>query len=234
LSSTDLSELEKFDGRAPSWWDRDGEFRTLHDINPLRVRFIANRCDVRGQNIVDVGCGGGILSESLAFLGGRVTGIDPAKGPLVVAKLHSIESGVEQRIEYIHGTAEELTDDKRESFDVVTALEILEHVSDYNQVIQSLADLCKPGGNVFISTINRTWQAYLMAILGAEYVLGLLPRGTHDYQKLLRPSEIANAMRSAGLIVKEVAGYTYNPFTRYAFHCDSVDVNFLMHACKPT
>lgn len=234
MSSTVLSELEKFDSRAPSWWDRDGEFRTLHDINPLRVRFIANRCDVRGQNIVDVGCGGGILSESLAFLGGRVTGIDPAKGPLVIAKLHSIESGVEQRIEYIHGTAEELTDDKRESFDVVTALEILEHVSDYNQVIQSLADLCKPGGNVFISTINRTWQAYLMAILGAEYVLGLLPRGTHDYQKLLRPSEIANAMRSAGLIVKEVAGYTYNPFTRYAFHCDSVDVNFLMHACKPT
>ena len=234
MSSTVLSELEKFDSRAPSWWDRDGEFRTLHDINPLRVRFIANRCDVRGQNIVDVGCGGGILSESLAFLGGRVTGIDPAKGPLVVAKLHSIESGVEQRIEYIHGTAEELTEDKRESFDVVTALEILEHVSDYNQVIQSLADLCKPGGNVFISTINRTWQAYLMAILGAEYVLGLLPRGTHDYQKLLRPSEIANAMRSAGLIVKEVAGYTYNPFTRYAFHCDSVDVNFLMHACKPT
>lgn len=234
MSSTDLSELEKFDSRAPGWWDRDGEFKTLHDINPLRVRFIANRCDVRGQNIVDVGCGGGILSESLAFLGGRVTGIDPAKGPLVVAKLHSIESGVEQRIEYIHGTAEELTEDKRESFDVVTALEILEHVSDYNEVIQSLADLCKPGGNVFISTINRTWQAYLMAILGAEYVLGLLPRGTHDYQKLLRPSEIANAMRSAGLIVKEVAGYTYNPFTRYAFHCDSVDVNFLMHACKPT
>ena len=233
MSSTDFSEIAKFDTAAPQWWDQNGEFRTLHDINLLRVRFIADRCRIRGQHVLDVGCGGGILTESLAFLGGRVTGIDPAKGPLAIAKLHAVESGIDRRIQYVHTTAEELLPEQQEAFGIVAALEILEHVPDYSDVIQSLADLCKPGGNIFISTINRTWQAYLMAIVGAEYVLRLLPRGTHDYRKLIKPSEISTAMRKAGLIVKEITGYAYNPFNRYASVCTSVSVNYLMHAYKP-
>lgn len=231
--AVDSAELAKFDRLAHRWWDIDGEFRTLHDINSVRVRYIADRAQVRGRRIVEVGCGGGILTESLAYLGGKVTGIDPARGPITIAKLHAIDAGIEHRISYHNTTAEEYYAENSEQFDVVTALEILEHVPDYGQSIQALADMCRPGGDVFISTINRTPAAFCLAIVGAEYVLRLLPRGTHEYRKFLKPSEIASVMRAANLIVKEVKGYSYNPFTRFVSLCDNVDVNYLMHAQKP-
>ncbi len=228
----DLNEVAKFDDIAPSWWNTDSEVSPLHDINPLRVRFVADRVPLRGKEILDVGCGGGILSERIGLMGGRVTGIDPAKRTIQVAKLHAIESGVDNRVTYLCTTAEDLAAEKRDSFDIVIAMETLEHVINPNETIQALADLCKPEGSVFVATINKTLQAYLLAIVAAEYVLNAIPRGTHDYDKFQRPSEIARAMRKAGLVVKECAGFHYNPFTKHAQLSNNVNVNYVIHAEK--
>ena len=226
-------EIAKFDEIAPSWWEADSQVSPLHDVNPLRVRFVADRVPVRGKEILDVGCGGGILSERIGLMGGRVTGIDPAKRAIQVAKLHAIESGLQNRVEYLCTTAEDLVSEKRESFDVVIAMETIEHVLDPTETIQALADLCEPQGSVFVATINKTLQAYLLAIIAAEYVLNAIPRGTHDYEKFQRPSDISRAMRSAGLVVKECAGFSYNPFTRHAQLSNDVNVNYVIHAEKP-
>ena len=230
----DFDEVAKFDEIAPSWWNSDSEVSPLHDINPLRVRFVADRVPLRGKEILDVGCGGGILSERIGLMGGHVTGIDPAKKTIQVAKLHAIESGIDNRVKYLCTTAEDLVGEKRDCFDVVVAMETLEHVLDPAETIQALADLCKPTGSVFVATINKTVQAYLLAIVAAEYVLNAIPRGTHDYDKFQRPSDIARAMRNSGLVVKECAGFRYNPFTRHAGLSNDVNVNYVIHAKKPT
>lgn len=229
----DVDEIAKFDEIAPSWWNADSEVSPLHDINPLRVRFVANRVPLRGKEILDVGCGGGILSERIALMGGHVTGIDPAKKTIQVAKLHAIESGIDNRVNYVCTTAEDLVADQSDTFDIVIAMETLEHVLEPSETIRALADLCKPEGSVFVATINRTFQAYLLAIVAGEYILNAIPRGTHDYDKFRRPSDIARAMRSAGLVVKECAGFSYNPFTRHAQLSTDVNVNYVIHAEKP-
>lgn len=229
----DFDEVSKFDDIAPSWWNTSSEVSPLHDINPLRVRFVADRVPLRGKQVLDVGCGGGILSERIGLMGGYVTGIDPAKKTVQVAKLHAIESGIDNRVQYLCTTAEDLVEEKREGFDIVLAMETLEHVLDPAETIQSLADLCKPNGSVFVATINKTLYAYLLAIVAAEYVLNAIPRGTHDYEKFQRPSDIARAMRNAGLVVRECAGFSYNPFTHHAQMSNNVNVNYVIHAEKP-
>ena len=195
--NVDAAEVAKFDALASRWWDPESEFRPLHEINPLRLDWIREHVDLDGQRALDVGCGGGILAESLATSGAQVTGIDMAEGPLAVARLHQIESGAE--VEYLHATAEELAMQRAGQYDIVTCLEMLEHVPSPPQVIASVTELVKPGGHVFFSTINRNPKSFLFAIVGAEYVLRLLPAGTHEYQKFIRPSELENWSRSAGL-----------------------------------
>ncbi len=232
-SNVDHAEVEKFESLAHRWWDKDGEFKPLHDINEVRLKFITDRTEVRERDIIEVGCGGGIFSESLAHLGARIVGIDPARGPLTVAKIHAVEAGLTDFPKYEIATAETYVTEHSESFHVVAALEMLEHVPDYRITVAALADLAHPGANLFFSTINRHPKAYALMIVAGEYVLNVLPRGTHDYEKFIRPSELAQASRDAGLNVKRIQGYRYNPFTRYATLCDDVDVNYLLHAEKP-
>ena len=232
-ANVDPAELEKFESLAHRWWDKDGEFKPLHDINEVRLKFITDRSKVSERDVIEVGCGGGILSESLAHLGARITGIDPARGPLTVAKIHAIEKGLTDYPEYEIATAETYVDEHAESFHVVAALEMLEHVPDYRITVAALADLAKPGADLYFSTINRHPKAYALMIVAGEYVLNVLPRGTHDYAKFIRPSELAQASRDAGLTVKSIQGYRYNPFTRHCTLCDDLDVNYLMHAEKP-
>jgi 2-polyprenyl-6-hydroxyphenyl methylase/3-demethylubiquinone-9 3-methyltransferase len=224
--NVDPAEVAKFDALASRWWDPDGEFRSLHEINPLRLDWIRQHVQLRGAKIVDIGCGGGILAESMAKAGGTVTGIDMAEGPLAVARLHQHESDAE--VYYRQATAEELASEAAESFDVVTCLEMLEHVPDPSQVIQSCAELVKPGGHVFFSTINRNPKSFAFAIVGAEYVLNLLPAGTHDYEKFIRPSELESWARPAGLSLKDSIGMHYNPFTKEYSLGENLDVNYLM------
>ena len=230
--NVDPAEIQKFESLAQRWWDKNGEFRPLHDINDIRVRFIADRATIRGASVLDVGCGGGILTESLASYGAIPTGIDPALGPLTVAKLHAVEMGLQDRLKYFQSTAEEYSKEQ-EQFDVVTAMEILEHVPDFSETMRALASLTRSGGDIFLSTINRKPIAYLVAILGAEYVLNVLPRGTHEYRKFIKPSELSQAARQAGLIVRQVKGYSYNPFSRSASFASDPNVNYLFHAQKP-
>lgn len=232
-ANVDPAELEKFESLAHRWWDKDGEFKPLHDINEVRLKFITDRSDVAERDVIEVGCGGGILAESLASLGARIVGIDPARGPLTVAKIHAIEEGLSEYPEYEIATAETYVDEHAESFHVVAALEMLEHVPDYRITVAALADLAKPGADLYFSTINRHPKAYALMIVAGEYVLNVLPRGTHDYAKFIRPSELAQASRDAGLNVKTMQGYRYNPFTRHCTLCDDLDVNYLMHAEKP-
>ena len=227
----DHAELAKFEAIASSWWDPESEFRPLHDINPLRLNYIDERVSLCNKKVLDVGCGGGILSESMARRGAIVTGIDMGEAPLSVAKLHKLESGVD--VEYIHSTAEAMAEKEAGTYDVVTCLEMLEHVPDPASVIKSCCLLVKPGGHVFFSTINRSPKSYAFAIIGAEYVLKLLPKGTHDYRKLIRPSEMSSWARKAGLSIKDLAGMTYNPFTKNYKLGRNVDVNYLMHTQKP-
>lgn len=231
-SNVDASEIAKFEALASRWWDPESEFKPLHDINPLRANWIDDKAGVAGKKVADIGCGGGLLSEALTVRGARVTGIDMGEAPLAVARLHQLESGLE--IDYRQMTAEELASQEPESFDVVTCLEMLEHVPDPAAIIQACARLVKPGGQVFFSTLNRNPKAYLFAIIGAEYVLNLLPKGTHEYSKFIKPSEMGQWIRAAGMDVAELMGMTYNPLTkRYKLTPHDVQVNYLMRATKP-
>jgi len=225
--NVDPAEVAKFDALASRWWDPAGEFRALHEINPLRLDWIRQHVQLAGTEIVDIGCGGGILTESMAKAGATVTGIDMAEGPLAVARLHQHESGVE--VDYRQATAEELASEAAESFDIVTCLEMLEHVPDPSEVIRSCAELVKPGGHVFFSTINRNPKSFAFAIVGAEYVLKLLPAGTHEYEKFIRPSELESWARPAGLSLQDSTGMHYNPITKEYSLGENLDVNYLMY-----
>lgn len=225
--NVDPAEVAKFDALASRWWDPDGEFRPLHEINPLRLDWIRRHVELSGAKVVDIGCGGGILAESMAAADATVTGVDMAEAPLAVAKLHLHES--ELAVDYRHGTAEELAANEAGNFDVVTCLEMLEHVPDPARVIQSCAELVKPGGHVFFSTINRNPKSFAFAILGAEYILKLLPAGTHEYEKFIRPSELEAWARHAGLSHKDSTGMHYNPITKEYSLGENLDVNYLMY-----
>lgn len=228
----DESEIAKFDRIANTWWDVNGEFKPLHDMNPIRANYIDEHAGVAEKKLLDVGCGGGILCEAMAQRGARVTGIDMADTPLEVARLHALESNVQ--IDYIKSTAENFAEKFPAEFDTVTCLEMLEHVPDPASVIQACARLVKPGGQLFFSTINRNPKAYALAILGAEYLLKLLPRRTHDYKKFIRPSELATWLREAELEIIELTGIAYNPITKkFRLDQQDVDVNYLVYARKP-
>jgi 2-polyprenyl-6-hydroxyphenyl methylase / 3-demethylubiquinone-9 3-methyltransferase len=230
MANVDPLELEKFSQLAHRWWDPGSDFKPLHDINPLRLDHIDRIANLTGKAVLDVGCGGGILSEAMAARGARVTGIDLAEKPLKVAQLHLLESGRE--VEYLQVSAEDLASTRPGHYDVVTCMELLEHVPDPAATVRACATLVKPGGWVFFATLNRNPKSYLFAVIGAEYVLGLLPRGTHDYAKFLKPSELAAMCRASGLAVAGVTGMTYNPVTRrYALGRDT-DVNYILHSQK--
>ncbi|MEO1247930.1 MAG: bifunctional 2-polyprenyl-6-hydroxyphenol methylase/3-demethylubiquinol 3-O-methyltransferase UbiG [Pseudomonadota bacterium] len=229
--NVDPAEMAKFNGLAARWWDTEGDFRPLHQINPLRLDWIRQRVELSGQRVVDVGCGGGILTEAMANAGARVTGIDMAEAPLSVARLHQIESGAE--VEYLNARAEDLAAERAGEFDVVTCLEMLEHVPDPSAVIKACERLVRPGGHVFFSTLNRNPKSFLFAIVGAEYVLRLLPRGTHEYQKFIRPSELEEWARSTGLAIANTTGMHYNPLTRIYSLGPNVDVNYIQYYRRP-
>jgi 2-polyprenyl-6-hydroxyphenyl methylase/3-demethylubiquinone-9 3-methyltransferase len=226
----DPREIAKFEELASRWWDPDSEFKPLHEINPLRLEYINRRAGLKDQIVVDIGCGGGILSESMALKGAKVLGIDMGKAPLSVAQLHKLESGAE--LEYQQITAEELADKEAGTYDVVTCMEMLEHVPDPSSVIAACSKLVKPGGHVFFSTINRNPKSYLFAIVGAEYVLQMLPKGTHDYSKFIKPSELENWARAADLHLRELTGMSYNLLSKKYSLGHDVDVNYLMHFQK--
>ena len=231
-SNVDKAEIAKFEALANRWWDLNSEFKPLHEINPLRANFIDLHSPVAGKTLLDVGCGGGILSEAMAQRGATVSGIDMGEAPLSVAKLHQLESNVS--INYRQSTAEDLAAQEAGQYDIITCLEMLEHVPDPGSVIKACATLVKPGGHVYFSTINRNPKSYLFSIIGAEYLLKLLPKGTHDYDKFIKPSELANGIRAAGLELKHMTGMTYNPFSkRYKLNDNDVDVNYLVHAYRP-
>ncbi|TXS96237.1 bifunctional 2-polyprenyl-6-hydroxyphenol methylase/3-demethylubiquinol 3-O-methyltransferase UbiG [Parahaliea maris] len=231
-SNVDPEEIAKFEALASRWWDRNSEFRPLHEINPLRANFIDEHSPVAGKRLVDVGCGGGILAEAMAQRGAEVTGIDMGEAPLSVARIHQLESGVE--VDYRQSTAEGLAAEAPETFDVVCCLEMLEHVPDPASVVAACAELARPGGNLYFSTINRNPKAFAFAIVGAEYLLELLPAGTHEYSKFIKPSELAGWIRDAGLLLRESTGLTYNPLTKhYRLHPTDVSVNYMVRAQKP-
>ena len=231
-ANVDPAEIAKFEAMASRWWDRNSEFKPLHDINPLRANYIDRYSPVSGQRLVDVGCGGGILAEAMAQRGAKVTGIDMGEAPLAVAKLHQLESGVD--VDYFQSTAEELAVKAPASFDVVCCLEMLEHVPDPGAVIKACADMAKPGAALYFSTINRNPKAFMFAIIGAEHILRLLPAGTHEYDKFIKPSELAGWIRDAGLVLQDMTGLTYNPITRtYRLNPRDVSVNYMVHTVKP-
>ena len=230
MINVDELELNKFSNLAHKWWDKTSEFKPLHDINPLRLNYIDKAVALKGKTVLDVGCGGGILSESMAERGAKVTGIDLGEKALKVAQLHSLESGV--TVDYQLISVEKLAEQHPASFDVVTCLEMLEHVPDPASVVAACAKLAKPGGQVFFSTINRNPKAYLFAVIGAEYVLNMLPRGTHDYTKFIKPSELASWIRLAGLSLNHQIGMSYNPITQHYWLGDDVSVNYMMHTVK--
>ncbi|MFL2537040.1 MAG: bifunctional 2-polyprenyl-6-hydroxyphenol methylase/3-demethylubiquinol 3-O-methyltransferase UbiG [Candidatus Azotimanducaceae bacterium] len=226
--NVDPAEIQKFEDIARRWWDENSEFKPLHQINPLRMRYISERASLKGKKTLDIGCGGGLLTEAFARAGAHSTGIDMGALPLQVAKLHRHESDLE--IDYFQSTAEDFAIEHPGRFDVVTCLEMLEHVPDPGSVIRACKQLLKPGGDLFISTINRNPKAYLFAIVGAEYLLNLLPRGTHDFEKFIRPSELAKSLRETDFELKDVTGMTYNVINQtYSLNNDT-DVNYLMHA----
>jgi 2-polyprenyl-6-hydroxyphenyl methylase/3-demethylubiquinone-9 3-methyltransferase len=226
----DQQELDKFAKLATRWWDPEGDLKTLHQINPLRLGYIQDKVDLKGKKVIDIGCGGGILSESMAKAGAMVTGIDMNKSVIDTAKLHLHESELE--IEYLKISAEEIAAEREQQYDVVTCLEMLEHVPDPAAIIKACSQLVKPGGHVFFSTINRTTKSYLFAIIGAEYILKLLPKNTHDYSKFLRPSELGAWLRENNLNGKDIRGISYNPFSEIFKLTGDVSVNYLLHAVK--
>lgn len=230
MLNVDPAEIAKFSELAHRWWDPASEFKPLHELNPLRLDYIDSLVDLRGKAVLDVGCGGGILAESMAQRGARVTGIDLADKPLKVAQLHQLESGIQ--VDYRNIAAEDLAQEQPRHFDVVTCMELLEHVPDPASTVGACAALVKDGGHVFFSTINRNPKAYLLAVIGAEYVLRLLPRGTHSYAKFIKPSELGALCRQAGLEISQIIGMTYNPLTvTYALRPDT-DVNYILHCVK--
>lgn len=229
--NVDPIEIEKFQSIASRWWDPQSEFKPLHEINPLRVRYIEDRSGpLKGKNILDIGCGGGILTEAMALKGATVTGIDMAEMSLKVAKMHLHESKLD--IDYQKITAEEFAEQHAGEFDIVTCLEMLEHVPDPASIVSAAASLLKPDGQLFFSTINRNPKAFVLAIVGAEYVLNLLPKGTHEYKKFIKPSELASAVRTNQMEVVDVTGMTYNPLTKNYRLGRDVDVNYLMHCVQ--
>ena len=229
MANADQAELDKLSQLAHRWWDPESEFKSLHDINPLRLEWISAQAVLPGRRVLDVGCGGGILAESMAAIGAQVTGIDLSEKALKVARLHQLESGV--RLDYRLIAAEELACEQPEAFDVVTCMEMLEHVPDPASIVAACATMVKPGGWVFFSTLNRNAKSYLFAILGAEYVLSLLPRGTHEWARFLHPHELAGYARRANLEPVQIMGMTYNPFTKVYRLEQDTDVNYLM-ACR--
>lgn len=230
VSNVDAAELNKFSELAHKWWDKNSEFKPLHEINPLRLNYINDTVSLEGKRVLDVGCGGGILSESMAEKGAQVTGIDLGEKALKVAQLHSLERGI--AVDYRLIAAEVLAGQEAGAYDVVTCLEMLEHVPDPASIVSACAKLVKPGGHVFFSTINRNPKAYAFAVLGAEYILQMLPKGTHDYAKFIKPSELASFARQANLTLQDQAGMSYNPITKnYALNKD-VSVNYLVHTVK--
>jgi 2-polyprenyl-6-hydroxyphenyl methylase/3-demethylubiquinone-9 3-methyltransferase len=230
--NADPAELAKFSDLAHRWWDRDGEFRPLHQINPLRLDWINGICSLKGMQVLDVGCGGGILTDSMARLGAQVTGIDLAAKPLRVAQLHALEAQT-PNVQYREVSAEAMAEQQPGSFDVVTCMEMLEHVPDPASIVKAAATLVKPGGHVFFSTINRNPKAYLFAVVGAEYLLRMLPKGTHDYAKFLTPAELAQFIRAAGLQLEGMKGLTYNPLTKIYALNDDTDVNYMVACSRP-
>lgn len=230
-ANVDPAEIAKFEALAARWWDPASEFKPLHQINPLRANFIDLHSPVAGKNHLDVGCGGGLLTEALAHRGAQVTGIDMGEAPLTVAKLHALESGLS--IDYQKIPVEEFAKQQPATYDIVTCLEMLEHVPDPASVVNACAQLAKPGADLYFSTLNRNPKSYAFAILGAEYLLKLLPKGTHDYQKFIKPSELAHWLRQAQLDLVSMTGLVYNPFTRqYRLNPQDVSVNYLVHVRK--
>jgi 2-polyprenyl-6-hydroxyphenyl methylase/3-demethylubiquinone-9 3-methyltransferase len=223
----DPAEIAKFDATAQRWWDPHGAFRPLHVLNPVRLAYVDSRASLRGKEVLDVGCGGGLLSEAMAKAGATVTGIDLGTATVEVAELHALESGVSVR--YLRESAEQHAIANAGAYDIVTCMEMLEHVPEPFSVLQALRTLVKPGGDIFVSTINRNLKAYLLAIVGAEYVLNLLDRGTHTYERFIRPSELARWARQADLQVVDIAGLEYDPFREIAKQSTNVDVNYMMH-----
>lgn len=225
--NADETELKKFSELAHKWWDKSSEFKPLHEINPLRLDYIDGLVSLKDKRVLDVGCGGGILSESMYLKGADVTGIDLGEKALNVAKLHQLESGAKVHYQFI--SVEQLAIEQPASFDVVTCMEMLEHVPDPASIVAACAKLVKPGGSIFFSTINRNPKAYLFAVVGAEYILNLLPKGTHDYAKFIKPSELSSWARQVGLTVNGMCGMSYNPLTQHYWLGDDVSVNYLIH-----
>jgi 2-polyprenyl-6-hydroxyphenyl methylase/3-demethylubiquinone-9 3-methyltransferase len=232
VENVDAEELAKFAALAAHWWDANGELRTLHQINPLRLGYIESKVGLAGKRVIDIGCGGGILSESMAQKGADVTGIDLNKSLTDVAKLHLHES--KATVEYLCISAEKIAEERPQSYDVVTCLEMLEHVPDPAAIVQACARLLKPGGHVFFSTLNRNPKSYLFAILGAEYLLKMLPKNTHDYAKFIKPSELSNWIRGNGMMPMGTKGIAYHPLTKQFSLNDDISVNYLLHAKLPS
>ena len=228
--NVDQHEIEKFAKLADEWWDKTGKFKTLHDINPVRLQFVNERAPLAGKKVLDVGCGGGILTEAMALLGADVTGIDLAEASLEVARLHMTESQCD--INYQMVSVEELAELQPEAYDVITCLELLEHVPNPASIIEACSRLIKPGGDLFFSTLNRTPKSYLFAIIGAEYIMKLLPQQTHDYKKFIKPSELDGWLRASDLALQEICGLRYNPFSGQCGLNSDVQVNYLVHAKK--
>lgn len=231
--NVDANEIKKFEDVAHRWWDRESEFKPLHEINPLRLNFIdENANGIKGKKVIDVGCGGGILSESMALRGANVLGIDMGAAPLSVAELHALESGVDN-VKYQKITVEEIADEQSGQYDIVTCMEMLEHVPNPQSIISACSKLVKPGGHVFFSTINRNPKAFALAIVGAEYILNMLAKGTHEYAKFIRPSELESWARDADLQLLYIKGMTYNPLLQSYKLGSDVGVNYLMHFTRP-
>ncbi len=231
-NNVDPHEINKFEQLASRWWDPQSEFKPLHEINPLRLNYIDERAPLKGKKVIDIGCGGGILSESMAARGAQVTGIDMGEAPLSVARLHGLESGI--NVDYQQITAEQYAEQHPGEYDVVTCMEMLEHVPDPASIVQACATLVRPGGHVFMSTINRNPKAYLYAVVGAEYILKLLPKGTHDYKKFIKPSELTQWLRANALGIQDLSGMSYNGFTQQYKIADDISVNYLLEAVRET